>query len=307
MAKIIDLTMEDKEVLCLVAKALSSPVRLEILEALNNEGMIIGDIARKLGIPASSAALHVKILEQADLIMMEEQPGTRGSTKLCNRKKDGVHMDLIKKERGVLQLESIEMPVGAYTECKVVPTCGLAGDKGIIEVEDTQYCFYSPRRFEAGILWSAAGYVVYHFPNKVPKDRVIKKLSLCMEICSEAAGYKEDWKSDITLWVNECDCGFFRSAGDLGARRGRLTPFWWPDFSTQHGFLTTWEVSEEGCYVNGKKVSETTVYDLNLMANEAIKVCIGNKENAKYVGGFNLFGKNYGDYMQDIIMNIEYL
>ena len=37
-----------------------------------------------------------------------------------------------------------------------------------------------------------------------------------------------------------------------------------------------------------------------------ITVRIGNKPDAVYIGGFNLFGKNFGDYNQDIVLNIEY-
>ncbi len=33
---------------------------------------------------------------------------------------------------------------------------------------------------------------------------------------------------------------------------------------------------------------------------------IGNKPDAKYVGGLNLFGRQFGDYSQDIIMNLVY-
>ncbi len=33
---------------------------------------------------------------------------------------------------------------------------------------------------------------------------------------------------------------------------------------------------------------------------------IGNKKNARYEGGFNLFGKTFGDYPRDILMEIEY-
>lgn len=33
-----------------------------------------------------------------------------------------------------------------------------------------------------------------------------------------------------------------------------------------------------------------------------VSVKIGNKPGAKYEGGFNLFGKHYGDYNQDIVL-----
>ena len=49
-----------------------------------------------------------------------------------------------------------------------------------------------------------------------------------------------------------------------------------------------------------------TVEDLDIMKDGAIVLRIGNKEDAQYIGGFNIFGEKYGDYPQNIIMNLEY-
>ena len=70
MAKIRELDMENVDTLCDVGKALSSPVRVEILKLLYSDNMIIGEIAKALDIPQSSAAFHLKLLEKADLIRM---------------------------------------------------------------------------------------------------------------------------------------------------------------------------------------------------------------------------------------------
>ena len=67
-----------------------------------------------------------------------------------------------------------------------------------------------------------------------------------------------------------------------------------------------WKVNQEGCYVNGEKVSNVTIDRLNLPARSYIAVRVGNKPDSRYVGGFNLFGKTFGDYEQDIILTIEY-
>ena len=82
MAKIKEYDIEEMEELYDLGKALASPVRLEILQLLYDKSLIIGEIAREMDLPASSAAFHLKILEKAGLIRMEEQPGTRGSTRL---------------------------------------------------------------------------------------------------------------------------------------------------------------------------------------------------------------------------------
>ena len=182
----------------------------------------------------------------------------------------------------------------------------MFGPDGYIGNEDTEYCFYYPERMKAGILWTSSGYVEYKFSNGVPRKRKIKRASISMEICSEAPGYKEDWKSDLTLWVNDVEVGTWTCPGDFGGRRGRLNPPAWPNGSTQYGMQVVWEIRSDGSYLNGEKISEVTVNRLSIMDRAFVSVKIGNKPGAKYEGGFNLFGKHYGDYNQDIVLTMEY-
>ena len=306
MAKLKDYEIEETEALTALGKALSSEVRLEILQLLYGQSMIIGQIAKKMNLPASSTAFHLKLLEDAGLIRMQTQPGTRGTTKLCTRSADHITINLVKRNADIDELFSAEMPVGAYCSCRVTPTCGLRSVSGTIGHEDREYCFYFPERMDAGLLWSSSGYVEYKFANGVPGNRQPKKLSFSAEICSEAPGYREDWKSDITLWVNGTECGTWTCPGDFGARRGRLNPPDLLDGSSQYGLQTTWEVTRDGCYINGRKVSEHTIQDLCLMEHSYVTVRIGNRPDAQYIGGFNLFGKHFGDYSQDLILTIAY-
>ena len=53
-------------------------------------------------------------------------------------------------------------------------------------------------------------------------------------------------------------------------------------------------------------MGDTTIDQLLLMEEPFIKVRLGNRKDARYVGGFNLFGKHFGDYDQDLVMTIEY-
>ena len=306
MAKSLSLDLSDVQELCNLGKALSSPVRLDILKLLYTESLSIVEISDKLSIAPSSAALHVKMLETAGLINAEVQPGTRGAVKLCSRKRDTVNIDLTDVARYVHEVITVDMPVGAYSVCEVKPTCGLADENGVIGNEDLATCFYLPERFRAQLLWSASGYVEYCFPNKLPKHRVLQSISFTMEICSEAANYREDWKSEITLWINGVECGTFLSPGDFGARWGRYTPKTWVPGSTQYGLLTCWSVRSDGCYINDERVSDVTVGKLGISPDKAIILRIGNKEDAQYAGGFNLFGKRFGDYPQDLVLSLEY-
>lgn len=146
MAKIRELDMENVETLCDVGKALSSPVRVEILKLLYSDNMIIGEIAKALDIPQSSAAFHLKLLEKADLIRMEEQPGSRGTMKVCSRKFDFVNMCLLRRNLDVNEIVSVEMPIAVIRAARSIPPAACTPPEGVIGMEDTEYSFYDRRK-----------------------------------------------------------------------------------------------------------------------------------------------------------------
>lgn len=306
MTKILELSTENEEQLCEVGKALSSPIRIQILKLLYYNSFNIGEIAEKLQIPASSAAMHIRNLEGAGLINTELQPGNRGSMKLCSRKRDMLYIRLTGEPQNINQMKSISMPIGAYTDCSVIPTCGLASEKTIIGFEDKPSEFFLPERVDAQLLWSSGGYVEYTFPYPLEEKAIPKRLIASFEICSEAPNYQEDWKSDITIWINDMECATWQSPGDFGKRRGRLNPSWWDNGSTQYGRLLTIEVSEENTVLNNQPVSDLNIAELQLPGKDFIKIRIGNKEDAAYRGGFNLFGEKFGDYEQNLLLSLVY-
>ena len=306
MAKIEEYDVTDVDILCKLGKALSSSIRIEMIRILSRETLNIGEIAKKTGIPASSAAFHLKMLEEAGLVRMEEQPGTRGNMKLCTTKLDRVSVKMFESTTDVSEVFTVELPVGAYSECCVTTTCGLGDRDGVIMNEDNLSEMYMPERLQANILWGSSGYVEYRFPNGVPAKREPHKISISMEICSEAPGHRDDWESDITLWINDVDCGTWNSPGDFGDRRGRLTPQKWPKGASQYGRQVIWEVGSDGSYINGVRIGEADIEQLGIMDNTFIAVRVGNKEDAVHVGGFNIYGKHFGDYNQDIVLTIEY-
>lgn len=306
MSRIVDIDVGNKEKLCGICKALSVPARIDILKLIENKGLSISEISERLNIPQSSVTFHIKVLESADLISIEERPGMRGTMKLCTRKTDYVNISAYQKNSDINEYRSCEMPIGAYYDFDVMPTCGIAGKEGIIGTEDKVTSFYLPERIHAGILWTAGGYVKYRFPNLLPEGGKALKLMFTLEICSEAPNYHEDWKSDLTFRVNGAEIGTWRSDGDYGARRGRLNPEIWENGSTQYGVMLGIEVNEKATLMNGKKYSDMTVDRLFGVKRPYIEFEICNKPDAVYIGGFNLFGKTYGDYPQDIVMGIEY-
>jgi predicted transcriptional regulator len=305
MAKLIDLSSCQPGQLSKVAKALSSEARIQIICELYNTSLNINEIAEKLSIPPSSAAMHIKVLEEAGLINTKQLPGERGTMKLCSRSCDQITIRLMDDTPLQSTVSNISMPIGAYTDCSVQPTCGI-GTATQLLIEDNINAFYIPERMDAQILWTSAGYVEYKFPDIIPFEQIPSRITLIMEICSEVANYREDWKSDITLWINGISCGAWRSPGDFGKRRGRLSPDWNVEGRTQYGLLTKWSVNSEGCFINMDKVSDVTIEDLALKSLPYITVRLGNDPTSEYIGGFNLFGAKCGDYAQDIVMSIEF-
>ncbi|MCE5342156.1 MAG: helix-turn-helix domain-containing protein, partial [Eubacteriales bacterium] len=70
-SKNLDLNLYKDDRAFLIAKALASRVRIEILKSLCQKSMNVKELAQKLDLPVSSAALDVRILEEADLIRSE--------------------------------------------------------------------------------------------------------------------------------------------------------------------------------------------------------------------------------------------
>jgi len=59
-----------------VFESLSSPARLDIFCALVHsgmDGMVAGDLARTLGVPASNLSFHLKIMRDAGLVTTEPE------------------------------------------------------------------------------------------------------------------------------------------------------------------------------------------------------------------------------------------
>ena len=302
--KELQLNIDDRDRVIAMTRALSSPTRLSIINLLNTNSYNINEISRLLDIPLSTTAVSIKSLEEAGLITVEPQPGSRGGMKLCSRKVDRLSLSLIPSRTDkAIQTTSISMPVGSYSECKIVPSCGLASRNGLIESEDDTKAFYSPKRFVAQLIWFTKGYLEYRIPMIVPDNEEIKALEISMEICSEAPNFRMDWPSDISFWINDVEIGNWTSPGDFGGRRGRLNPDWWNSNNTQYGLLERIHVDNEQTSINGLEVSRVNLRDLNLNREEYVLFRVGVKDNAQNVGGINIFGEGFGDYPQDILVS----
>ncbi len=67
----------------------------------------------------------------------------------------------------------------------------------------------------------------------------------------------------------------------------------------------TGELRKDGCYVNEVHVKDVTVDQTLLNHNPSSRYTHRQQTDAKYIGGFNIFGKTFGDYEQDIVLSLE--
>ncbi len=302
------LTIDDPDRLCEVARALSNPARLQILQMLGKRSMqSVNDLAAAIDVPVSTVALAIRTLEDAGLISTENMPGIRGMLKLSSRRIDSLSIDLLPYEEHTGSMLTMHMPVGGYSRVgRIKATCGLAGFNAMIGEDDNPRTFYLHDRFNAQLLWFRQGFVEYLFSVLNINEIDIDWMELSFEACSEAPMYRDPWKSDIRVSVNGKILGTWTSPCDCGEHRGRLNPPWWSDLSTQHGFLKTWRVDHKGSYLDNMYISATTLHDLQLCVSDAITVRIEVPEDAENVGGMNLFGEQFGDFPQDIVLQVGY-
>ncbi|GAB6138582.1 ArsR/SmtB family transcription factor [Halanaerobaculum tunisiense] len=301
------LEIENKEETIKVMKALSSESRINILELLNSHEMNLNEISNKLDMPPSSVTVNIKKLEEAGLIKAHYKPGSHGSQKLCSRTYDSILIRFLDSNVNFnANLVKVSMPIGNYKDFDIKPSCGIATKEGYVGILDDERSFFEPEHSNAQLLWFEQGYIKYKFPNNLPANSTTKKLELSMEICSEAPGFNKEWPSDITIWINGIEVGTWTCPGDFGEKRGKLNPNWWNAGLTQYGLLKVWTIDDTGTYIDGKQISKKKISDLDIQENKFINFKIGVKEDARNVGGINLFGSKFGNYEQDIIMRLHY-
>lgn len=305
----LSLSILDKEYLQKVAHALSTDLRLNILELIEKQTLSCTEIAKSLGYPLPTIISNIDILQSAGLVSTTLIPARNGHTKLCTP----VYYDIfIRLGKNLMPVDDsseyrAEIPVGNYLNFDVAPTCGFVVDENNYFLSDDPNCLLDPRRINASLLWFKKGYVEYRIPINIPPKSEIKSITFELEICSEAPGYNNSHKSDITLWINDFEIGTYLSPGDFGGVKGKYNPDFWGLEHTQFGKLTKWKISQNGCFINDLLVSETPVSHLDILhETNYVTMRLGIKPDAKNIGGINIFGRGFGNYSQDIKMIVEY-
>ena len=291
-----------------VCKAVASEVRLTILKLLVTRSMTISELAENLMLPLSSVCLHTKLLKEADLITITSEPGKRGVKKLCGIKSATVDLDIfhhVAQRRGHAE-KRIQIPIGSFSLCEIEPPCGLCSATGFIGRMDSVHSFYLSQKSEASLIWFSSGFLEYHISNHLLLEDTPQEIELSFEICSEAPGYNHDWPSDIAVDINGQKVAHFRSKGDYGDRKGMQNPYWWKEGNTQYGEYRRVMIRRDGTYIDGTRCSDFTIDALKMREGAYFALRIHTDCDSECIGGINLFGRNFGDYPQDIMMKTTY-
>lgn len=291
-----------------VYKALGSELRVNILKLLvENKQLSMHEIADALGITNGALTSHMRLLEEAGLVMILSEKNGHGNKKLCRLADTQILLDIISEDAANNELiYDTEVKVGHYSDYEIYPTCGLATNEFLVgEVDDSRY-FAHPDRINAGILWFGKGYVEYIIPNLLPDATKIEKITISFEIGSEAPGVNSDWPSDISFLLNDVLIGNWTSAGDFGDVRGIFTPEWWFANWNQYGLLKVLTIDKKGTFIDGLKISDVNINQFALDYKSVIKFKFQVSDTAQHVGGLTLFGSQFGNYNQDIKVHISY-
>lgn len=284
-------------------KALSSDVRIDIIDLLTKHTQLnMQDIASELNLSSGTITMHIKKLTDCGLVEVSSIPGKQGIQKLCYLPKDKLIIDI-----GMETVEhsyEAEISVGHYSAFKAVPTCGLATkDKIIGEVDDPRY-FADPDRINSQIIWFTQGYLEYHLPNYLKADENFEEIQVTMELSSEAPGVCTNWPSKIHFSINGMELGFWTSPGDFGLQKGILTPSWWFPNWNQYGLLKLLSINDFGTFIDGLKISDITLKDLqlNYKSDLLFKIAVPDGD----VGGLTIFGNDFGNYRQGLHVRVLY-
>ena len=305
---VIDLNILNKGDETLIAKTcdgLASPIRVRIVRKLCDYPYLrsFNRLSEELKIPKTTLNYHISKLEEAGIVRVFYKNAHNKSIKTISKIVNNISITTRKIEaEDVPQLKSNkqEIPVGAYDSYVG------NGIDFVVDNESTSktlFNYYDAKRFKAKLVYASEGVVTYKVSNAFAVTNGIDELKICLEICSEAPYYDNDYKSDITFWINDKEICTITLDGDYGDRKGKLTPDWWPRINTQYGELITVRINNEGVFLKDVLTNKRIkIKDLDIDKNNFIKIALGNKEFTINKGGFNIFGSEFGDYPQDIIV-----
>lgn len=284
-----------------VIHALDSETRIDIINLLAQQQTTITALAERLHYSKAIISKHVRILMDAGIVQELANDNGDRRQKILEVKTDSILVNLPEHIYPEFSRLDYDIPLGNYfANTDIEPTCGLANKNEIIGKVDDPNSFLSSERMTASLLWFSRGSVEYIIPNKVQFNRVPELLDISFELSSEFPVSNNNWPSDISFWINDIKVGTWTVSGNYSDVRGKLTPSWWSSEFSQYGILKHLRVHKTDTGIDGQHISDVSLADLGIAESSTLRLRVGIDPSSPHQGGLTLFGKDFGNYPQDI-------
>lgn len=286
-------------------EALASKVRIRILQLLAIHGeMNLKMIANSLNLSSAITSMHINKLETSGLIVSNIVKKNGHNQRICTISDIDRLLIFPKHQYPHRQYYEVELGLGHYTNLNIRPTCGIITAHNTIGDFDNPVYFMDPQRIDAQMLWFGNGFIEYTIPNYISDGFSVDEISFSLELSSEAPGYMEQWPSDISFYISNEQICTWTCPGEFGGRKGYVSPEWWfADIIGQYGLLKNISINKNGTFIDGTLASNKTIAHLDLSA-QAWQLRIGIDEKAINAGGVTIFGKEFGDFPQNILVRV---
>lgn len=270
----------DAQKLC---ECLSSPVRVEILRlTLGKSVSSLDEIAKTLHLSNGAITQHIKKLCELGLIELVPMRGKHGTKKRCVCSVDRVIIDVAGSSDAE---QSFDVPIGQFSSAQIKPYCGIASSRGWIGERDDPRYFSYPERASASLLYFNSGKITWTLPPPRHPEK-LRAVMISLELSSKSYGYARERESLVDFFINEFRLGSYRIDGEFTDRRGLFTPSALGSIC-QYGKYKTLSVNRDGTFVDGIKIGEKKLHDLDL---SAITFSLATDS------GVAVFGSGCGDY-----------
>lgn len=291
----------------IVYKALSSESRLHILNLLAEAPRTASQLAEQTGLSKAIISRHISMLSDAKLIRTVSDSSIADQRKkLLALAVDEIRITMPQQIFPPFHKQTTEICLGYFSDFHVVPTCGLASKDHLIGEMDDPRSFVLNERVKASLLWFSDGYIEYVVPNTLETGQTPELLELSLELSSEFPGSNNNWPSDIFFQINGVTAAVWTCPGNYSDVRGVLTPSWWDNGYSQYGILKHLRVSRTNTGLDGKKYSDVVLKDLHLEESPFIHIRIGVDKESTNRGGLTLFGSQFGNHPQNILLSLYY-
>lgn len=297
---------DDSERIVRFGKALGSPVRVAILQALQKKMMNYSELSRLLDLPVGTIAFHIQMLQDADLVTVGNYPEHKGHIRWCSYKYSAAFLRVRgASNRKSKSVSTYKIGIGDYSLFEPFgDEWGFAFKDLSIYAGVKEGFPYPPNRSDIRLLWCAGGRIEYPVPTQLFQNKKIKEVRISLEISSYTVGYNRHYPSEIIYTLNGVELCSDVSQGDYGDRYGLITPAAWNVESSKYGVLKTITVRSDGVYLNEALVNKKADLSVFDSAENTLFFKIENKSDGRHPGGFNLFGETFGDYPQAINIDV---